>query len=191
LWSGVIILIANLLYFAWVAMKWHEVDQELRSEAQSEAESSGDSQGPQEGWEAESSEAWLETWRAMSIVHKLAEQAGIVRSEDFTETMERIGGRGYIANLSELTEFARLVGREARADERRKIDAERNAANRADDGEWTRETGQVGVGDVDWDVHGLFAWSGITGVATVSGGQWPAGVGGDAILYASNHASGD
>jgi hypothetical protein len=49
LWSGVIILIANLLYFAWVAMKWHEVDQELRSEAQSEAESSGDSQGPQEG----------------------------------------------------------------------------------------------------------------------------------------------
>ena len=71
----------------------------------------------------------------MSIVHKLAEQAGIVRSEDFTETMERIGGRGYIANLSELTEFARLVGREARADERRKIDAERNAAHRADDGE--------------------------------------------------------
>lgn len=65
----------------------------------------------------------------MSIVHKLACDAGIVRDEDFTVRMQESGNRGYIANLSELTEFARLVGREARKNERRKIDAERNATS--------------------------------------------------------------
>lgn len=67
----------------------------------------------------------------MSIVHKLACDAGLVKDEDSTLMMEKIGGRGYVANLSELTEFARLVGREARKDERRKIDAERNDASRS------------------------------------------------------------
>lgn len=64
----------------------------------------------------------------MSIVHKLACDAGIVKDEDFTVRMQESGNRGYIANLTELTEFARLVGREARKDERRKIDAERDDA---------------------------------------------------------------
>ena len=65
----------------------------------------------------------------MNIVHTLACDAGIVKDEDFTVRMEESGNRGYIANLSELTEFARLVGREARKDERRKIDAKRNDAS--------------------------------------------------------------
>lgn len=65
----------------------------------------------------------------MSIIHKLACDAGIVKDEDFAVRMEESGNRGYIANLSELTEFARLVGREARKDERRKMNAERNDAS--------------------------------------------------------------
>ena len=35
--------------------------------------------------------------------------------------MEKIGGRGYVANEAELTEFAKLVGQMAREDERRKL----------------------------------------------------------------------
>ena len=61
----------------------------------------------------------------MSLVHDLAYKAGIVKNEDFTVRMESIGGRGYIANLTELTEFARLVGKVARESERRKY-AERD-----------------------------------------------------------------
>lgn len=56
----------------------------------------------------------------MSLVHDLAYKAGIVKDEDFTVRMESIKGRGYVANLAELTEFARLVGQMAREDERRK-----------------------------------------------------------------------
>ena len=56
------------------------------------------------------------------IVHKLAKKAGIVKNEDHTLRAERYGCRGYIANLAELTEFARLVGQVARADERRKYE---------------------------------------------------------------------
>lgn len=56
----------------------------------------------------------------MSIVHDLACKAGIVKKEDFTLRMEKIGGRGYVANEAELTEFAKLVGQMAREDERRK-----------------------------------------------------------------------
>jgi hypothetical protein len=56
------------------------------------------------------------------MIHKLAKKAGIVKNENHTETMERIGGRGYTANMAELTEFARLVGQVARADERRKYE---------------------------------------------------------------------
>jgi hypothetical protein len=55
------------------------------------------------------------------LVHRLAEKAGIAK-EGFTEKMESIGGRGYVANLAELSEFARLVGQVARADERRKYE---------------------------------------------------------------------
>ena len=56
------------------------------------------------------------------IVHKLAKKAGIVKNEDHTLRAERHGCRGYIANMAELTEFARLVGQVARADERRKYE---------------------------------------------------------------------
>ena len=56
------------------------------------------------------------------IVHTLARKAGIVRNEDHTLLAERHGFRGYLANLAELTEFARLVGQVARADERRKYE---------------------------------------------------------------------
>jgi hypothetical protein len=56
------------------------------------------------------------------MIHKLARKAGIVKNEDHTLLAERHGCRGYIANLSELTEFAKLVGQVARADERRKYE---------------------------------------------------------------------
>ena len=56
------------------------------------------------------------------MIHKLATKAGIVKNDHHVETMELIGGRGYVANLKELTEFARLVGQVARADERRKYE---------------------------------------------------------------------
>lgn len=61
----------------------------------------------------------------MSLISDLAYKAGIIKSEDFTVGMERIGGRGYIANEEELTKFAKLVGQLAREDERRKY-AERD-----------------------------------------------------------------
>jgi hypothetical protein len=56
------------------------------------------------------------------LIHNLARKAGIVKNEDHTLLAERHGCRGYIANLSELTEFAKLVGQVARADERRKYE---------------------------------------------------------------------
>ena len=56
------------------------------------------------------------------MIHNLARKAGIVKNEDHTLLAERHGCRGYIANLSELTEFAKLVGQVARADERRKYE---------------------------------------------------------------------
>ena len=62
----------------------------------------------------------------MSLVYDLAYQAGIVRNEDFTVMMENIGGRGYIANEAEMTEFAKLVGQLAREDERRKLNVSRS-----------------------------------------------------------------
>jgi len=68
----------------------------------------------------------------MSLVHDLAYKAGIVKDEDITVRMESIKGRGYVANLSELTEFARLVGQLAREDERRKY-AKRNDAGLSGD----------------------------------------------------------
>lgn len=73
------------------------------------------------------------------MVHKLAKKAGIVKNDDHTETMEAIGGRGYIANLTELTEFARLVGQVARADERRKYEGP-NDSTSSDDGRGTRQS---------------------------------------------------
>jgi len=73
------------------------------------------------------------------MINKLAKKAGIVRNSDHTETMERIGGRGYLANLTELTEFARLVGQVARADERRKYEGP-NDSTSADDGRGTRQS---------------------------------------------------
>lgn len=55
------------------------------------------------------------------FIHNLAKKAGIVKNEDHTLRAERHGCRGYIANLAELTEFARLVGKIARDDERSKL----------------------------------------------------------------------
>ena len=55
------------------------------------------------------------------LIHELAIKAGIVKNHDHVETMERIGGRGYVANLEELTEFARLVGEIARESERKRL----------------------------------------------------------------------
>jgi len=53
------------------------------------------------------------------LIYELADKAGIIKKEGFAEKMESIGGRGFVANLAELTEFAKLVGQVARADERR------------------------------------------------------------------------
>jgi hypothetical protein len=69
----------------------------------------------------------------MSLIADLAYKAGIMRDEDFTTKMESIGGRGYLANEAELTEFAKLVGSLAREDERRKY-AKRNDAGLSGDG---------------------------------------------------------
>jgi hypothetical protein len=54
------------------------------------------------------------------MILQLAKQAGMVKDEDFVLKMESIGGRGITCNLDELSEFARIVGRIAREDERRK-----------------------------------------------------------------------
>lgn len=67
------------------------------------------------------------------VIHKLAKKAGIVKNEDHTLRAERHGCRGYIANIAELTEFAKLVGQVARADERRKYERSNDAPS-ADDG---------------------------------------------------------
>ena len=67
------------------------------------------------------------------MVIKLAKKAGMIRNEEFFESMEAMGGRGVIANLAELSEFARAVGQVARADERRKYEGS-NEAPSADDG---------------------------------------------------------
>lgn len=57
-----------------------------------------------------------------NLVHDLAVKAGIVKDEDKTQLALRNGCRAYIANLEELTEFARLVGEIARESERRIIE---------------------------------------------------------------------
>jgi len=67
------------------------------------------------------------------MVHRLAKKAGIVKNDDHTTTAEMHGCRGYIANLAELTEFARLVGQVARADERRKYEGSNDTPS-TDDG---------------------------------------------------------
>jgi len=69
------------------------------------------------------------------LIRKVAVEAGICWDWEHVEAMDRIGGRGILANPESMYKFAKLIGQMARADERRKIDAERNAANRADDGE--------------------------------------------------------
>jgi hypothetical protein len=73
------------------------------------------------------------------VIIKLAKQAGMIRNEELFDRMEAIGGRGVIANLTELTEFARAVGQVARADERRKYEGP-NETPSADDGERTGDT---------------------------------------------------
>lgn len=73
------------------------------------------------------------------MVIKLAKKAGMIRNEEFFESMEAIGGRGVIANLEELTQFARAVGQVARADERRKYERPDETPS-ADDGERTGDT---------------------------------------------------
>jgi hypothetical protein len=56
-----------------------------------------------------------------NLIHELAVKAGIVKDEDKTLLATRHGCRGYIANLDELTEFARLVGEIARESERKRL----------------------------------------------------------------------
>jgi len=51
-----------------------------------------------------------------NLVHDLAVKAGV----RYIEGMESIGGRAYMANSTELLEFARLVGEIARKNEREK-----------------------------------------------------------------------
>ena len=71
------------------------------------------------------------------MINKIAQEAGIIKDDgSFASGMERIGGRGYIANLHELSEFARIVGRVARADERKKYEGSNDALS-ADDGSRT------------------------------------------------------
>ena len=55
------------------------------------------------------------------LIYELADKAGMIRKEGFAEQMEKIRGRGFVANLAELTEFARLVGKIAREDERKRL----------------------------------------------------------------------
>ena len=52
-----------------------------------------------------------------NLIKELALQAGIKHIEGVC----RIGGRGYLANETELTNFAKLVGQRAREHERTKI----------------------------------------------------------------------
>ena len=68
------------------------------------------------------------------MIHKLATKAGIVKNDEHARLAELHGLRGYIANMSELTEFARLVGQVARADERRKYERPDEACRTADGG---------------------------------------------------------
>ena len=55
------------------------------------------------------------------LIHELAVKSGIVKDEQLTLLATRNGCRGYIANLEELTEFARLVGEIARESERKRL----------------------------------------------------------------------
>jgi hypothetical protein len=55
------------------------------------------------------------------LIHELAVKSGIVKDEQHTLLATRNGCRGYIANLEELTEFARLVGEIARESERKRL----------------------------------------------------------------------
>ena len=52
-----------------------------------------------------------------NLIYQLAEQAGI----KIIPELEHIGGRGFLANYDELSQFAKLVADIARDDERKKI----------------------------------------------------------------------
>ena len=52
-----------------------------------------------------------------NLIYQLAEQAGIKTLVE----LEEAGGRGFIANHHELSEFAKLVADIARKDERKKM----------------------------------------------------------------------
>ena len=52
-----------------------------------------------------------------NLIYQLAEQAGI----KIIPELETIGGRGFFANHSELSKFAKLVADIARKDERKKM----------------------------------------------------------------------
>ena len=65
------------------------------------------------------------------IVHDLAVKAGIVKDEPHSLLALRNGCRGYIANLDELTEFARLVGEIARENERKIIEKRLQSSHKA------------------------------------------------------------
>jgi len=65
--------------------------------------------------------------KKQSFIHELAVKSGIVKDEDKTLLATRNGCRGYIANLDELTEFARLVGEIARESERKRLQSSHKA----------------------------------------------------------------
>jgi hypothetical protein len=59
--------------------------------------------------------------KRQQLIHELAVKSGIVKDEQLTLLATRNGCRGYIANLEELTEFARLVGEIARKSEQKRL----------------------------------------------------------------------
>lgn len=61
------------------------------------------------------------------LVRKIAIEAGICWDWEHVETMDRIGGRGILANSESMYEFARKIGQLARADERRKYERSNEA----------------------------------------------------------------
>lgn len=61
------------------------------------------------------------------LIRKVAIEAGICWDWEHVEAMDRIGGRGILANPKSMYKFAKLIGQMARADERRKYERSNEA----------------------------------------------------------------
>jgi hypothetical protein len=61
------------------------------------------------------------------LIRKVAIEAGICWDWEHVEAMDRIGGRGILANPESMYKFAKLIGQMARADERRKYERSNEA----------------------------------------------------------------